>query len=363
MLTSLQRLKFRLFAEGMKISESARSRLANSSKCGSLSLADYASTSGVTLCLPGNIWVNAPIVDYNPNFVSDTPHQLDWTGESYVLRFPPEEWPVTPVPLPAYASELNSLCEPHANYGLTHTDRVRVSPVAGCANRCAFCDMPRRFAYRLKNAALLKETIRVALDDPILPAKHILISGGTPQEKDYGYLQGVYEELLEAFPSTPVDIMMLPLPEVLDLDALHKLGLNGLSINIELFDDDWRSRMIPEKHVIPKDWWFSFIERGVEIFGSEVRSMVMAGLEPIDKTICGVQALAERGCTPVLSPFRPAPGTPLQECPSPESGYLEEVYLRALEVCEKYNVKLGPQCIPCQHNTLTFADGSPFYRD
>lgn len=362
MLTSLQRLKFRLFTEGMSISERARKQLIASSVYGALTVADYASTSGVPLCLPENIWVNVPIIDHNPNFVITTPHQLEWTGEEYVLQSPPDEWPVLPLPVPAFASKLNSQGEPHTHYGLTHTDRVRVSPISGCSNSCAFCDLPRRFTYRCKEVALLKETIQAALNDPILPAKHVLISGGTPQERDYFYLSNVYKEVLEAFPSIPIDIMMLPLPLVLDLKSLHKQGLNGLSINMELYDDDWRNRMIPEKNAIQKESWLSFIDKAVGFFGSEVRSMLMVGLEPIDRTLGGVQALAERGCTPVLSPFRPALGTPLYNHPVPTAEYFEEVYLRAFEICEKHKVKLGPQCIPCQHNTLTFPDGSTFYR-
>jgi hypothetical protein len=173
-----------------------------------------------------------------------------------------------------------------------------------------------------------------------------LISGGTPLKRDYEYLNNVYEEVLEAFPSIPIDIMMLPLPEVINLESLYKQGLNGLSINLELFDDGWRNRMIPEKNAIRKETWLSFIDKAVEYFGSEVRSMLMVGLEPIERTLDGVQALAERGCTPVLSPFRPAPGTPLHNHPAPTATFLEEVYLRSIEVCEKYRIKPGPQCIP-----------------
>lgn len=362
MLTSLQRLKFKLFTQGMSISDRARQQLVKSSTCETLTFADYASTSGIPLCLPEDIWVNVPIIDHNPNFVNTTPHHLDWTGEGFILQSYQDEWPVLPIPVPAFASKNNFQGEPHIHYGLTHTDRVRVSPISGCANSCNFCDLPRRFTYRCKNVNLIKETIQVALDDPVLPAKHILISGGTPQEKDYDYLVNVYEEVLEAFPLVPIDIMMLPLSKVLNIESLKKKGLNGLSINMELFDDDWRKRMIKEKNTIKKESWLSFIDKSVESFGSEVRSMLMVGIEPMEKTLDGVQALAERGCTPVLSPFRPALLTPLFDHPAPTAEYFEDVYLRAFEICEKYSVKLGPQCIPCQHNTLTFPDGSNFYR-
>jgi radical SAM superfamily enzyme YgiQ (UPF0313 family) len=363
MLTALQKMKFKILAEGVAISEYARTQLASRSSGDALTLADYASTSGIPICLPGNIWVNAPIIDHNPNFVSSTPHLLDWNGETFLLYSPPHKWPVEALPVPAYASENNSRGEPFPNYGLTHTDRVRVSPITGCVNGCEFCDLPRQFAYRRKDVELLIETIQAALNDPLLPAKHILISGGTPREEDYGYLRSVYDKVLEAFPNTLVDIMMLPLFSVIDLASLRAQGLNGLSVNLELYDDEWRRRLIPGKHAIQKDKWLSFIDKGVEIFGTEFRSMLIVGLEPLEQTLRGVKALAERGCTPVLSPFRPSPFTPLADFPAPGAEYLSKAYEHALEICSAYDVKLGPKCIPCHHNTLTFPDDSTFYRN
>lgn len=346
----------------MNISNRARLQMITSSQCDELTLADYASTSGIPLRLPSDIWVNVPIVDYNPNFVTTTPFSLDWNGKDYILQSESNKWSVIPTPVPHFATKPNSIGEPHIHFGLTHTDRVRISPISGCANNCKFCDLPRTFAYRCKPVELLEETIHAALNDPILPAKHILISGGTPKEEDYLYLRNVYEHILAAFPSTPIDIMMLPLPGVMDLQSLKQQGLNGLSINLELFDNSWRKKMIVEKNTISKDAWLDFIETGVNIFGSEVRSMLMVGLEPMENTLQGVEALAQRGCTPVLSPFRPALGTPLHATPPPAAEFLIETFLRATEICVEYGVKLGPRCIPCQHNTITLPDGSSFYQ-
>lgn len=356
---SLCKVKFQLLAEGMTVSDAARTQLVNNSPAGALTLADYASTSGIPICLPGSIWVNSPIIDHNPNFVNNSRYQLDWVGNAFVLRSSGQEWLVSTAPVPAYASRNNSQGEPYSHFGLTHTDRVRISPIGGCANRCSFCDLPQAFEYRLKDIQMLLELVRVAMVDPVLPARHIMISGGSPRKSDYGYLRDVYESVLAAFAPVPVDIMMLPLQEVLDLNALHRHGLNGLSINLELFDDAHRRKMIPEKDAIPKAKWLSFISRAVEIFGREVRSMLMVGLEPIEKTIQGVRALAERGCTPVLSPFRPAMGTPLQNVPAPTAEFFEEVFLRATEVCDVHGIALGPQCAACQHNTLSFPAGTP----
>jgi len=41
--------------------------------------------------------------------------------------------------------------------------------------------------------------------------------------------------------------------------------------------------------------------------------------------------------------------------PPPSAEELLDVYLRARDICGELDVPLGPRCIPCSHNTLTFA--------
>ena len=63
----------------------------------------------------------------------------------------------------------------------------------------------------------------------------------------------------------------------------------------------------------------------------------------------------------MLSPFRPAPHTPLEHEPAPSAGFLADVFLRARDVAARHGARLGPKCLPCQHNTLTLPDGTEYY--
>ena len=109
--------------------------------------------------------------------------------------------------------------------------------------------------------------------------------------------------------------------------------------------------------------YLDFIEGAVPVFGEgKVRSLLMAGVESLEDTLRGVEALAERGCDPVLSPFSTDPSTPMKDKKPPTAEFLAELYERARDIVEKHpNVKMGPRCIPCMHNTLTFPDGSGKY--
>jgi hypothetical protein len=355
-------LKIGLMTSGMKVSDAARNAIGGDEKK-PLTLADYASTSGISMELPDNIWVNAPITDYNPNFVGETQYVLDFKNGEFFVRSPLGNFQAKPTPVPAYHDKKNSKGEKFTRFGLTHTDRVRIAPIEGCANSCLFCDVPFTLKYQKKSKEDLVEMVGIALDDPVLPAKHIMISGGTPKPEDYAYEISIYEAVVSAFPGKQVDVMMTPMPGLLDAKQLKDIGINGLSINVELFNSDIAKQVMKGKYQISKTGYLTFIEQAVRVFGEgKVRSLLMVGLESLEDTLKGVEALAQVGCDPVLSPFRPSPVTPLKDRAPPTAKFLAELYERAGKIVEKYpSVKLGPRCTPCMHNTLTFPDDSGKY--
>jgi hypothetical protein len=362
MLTDIERAKIELMTFGMKVDGSARKAIEGDEKR-PLTLADYASTSGISMVLEQDIWVNVPIADHNPNFVDETPFTLGFSDGRFFVRTPRKDFEVKPIPVPAYHNGNAESGELYTNLAITHTDRVRISPIGGCAITCTFCDLPYEFTYRKKDVNDLVESVGVALTDSVQPARHVLISGGTPRKSDYGYQNEVYGAVARAFPQTDVDIMMVPMPELLDPSRLHSQGIYGLSINLELWNERLRREYMKGKGSLNREVYLDFIENASSIFGEgNVRSLLMVGIEPMEDTLRGVEALAQRRCDPVLSPFRPDPATPLRDRSPPSVEFLTETYERAREIVGRYGgVKLGPRCIPCMHNTLTFPDDSGKY--
>jgi len=364
-LTDAQRLKFRLLSEGVQITAAGEEALHQRIGDRSLSPADYASTSGLILQLEDDVWVNAPIERYNPNFVSATPYFLDTTSDGFVVHGEGFVSTARYWPQPAYHGT-------HNEYGLlnnfvvTHGDRARLSPLRGCAMTCTFCNIPYDdpiSEYGLKGIEAIVSAARAALDDSLQPARHMLISGGTPKPKDISYIQDVYRTILRTFPTLEVDIMMVPLKDLFDLPGLKSLGVNELSINIEVYNQGRAKSMMRQKYNQGIGYYLNFIAEAAEVLGvGKVRSMLMVGLEPMEDTLAGVAAIAERGGVPVLSPFRPDPATPLKAMKPPTGAELEETYLRAQEIVRAAGGVLGPDCPPCTHNTLTFAPDNGVYR-
>jgi hypothetical protein len=360
-LSQVQRLKIDLLTQGVAVSTAAREALMRRDGLRPLTLAEYASTSGIVLELDDDVWVNAPISDYNANFVSEPPFLLDH-GSGFFLRGNEIEFSGNPVPVPHYYDQRLPGGRLVTDYGITHTDRVRISPIQGCSYVCTFCDLPYDKRYEKMPVDGLIESVRLALADPVLPAHHVLVSGGVPRDEDWPWLNDVYAQVVASFPAVPIDVMMVPVPGHFNVKWLHDVGVDALFLNIELFSDEAARKIMSRKARIGRAAFLNVIEEAVSLFGAgRVYSLLLVGLEPMEETLSGVEALAERGCFPVLSPFRPDPGTPLKNHLPPNANSLEETFLRSIEIVEHRGVKLGPRCIPCTHNTLTMPDGSQLY--
>ena len=364
-LSMAQRLKFQLLAEGIEISRPARQAMRDATSQGDLTPADYASTTGLILELDDDVWVNAPINDYNPNFVSGSRFVLDHGADGFFVHGAGLASAARFWPPPRYHGQSERF-GPLNNFVVTHGDRARLSPVRGCAMTCTFCNIPYDDpidVYGTKPVDALLEAARIAVRDERQPAHHMLISGGTPKRPDFGFMQELYQRVLVEFPDNKVDIMMVPLPGLFDLPLLDKLGLNEISINIEVFSETVAKQVMRNKYNQGLGFYLDFIEQAAEELGpGRVRSMLMVGLEPMEATLDGVAAIAERGGVPVLSPFRPDPATPLKDRKPSGAAELEQTYLRAVDVAASHDIMLGPDCPPCTHNTLSFVTPGSAYR-
>lgn len=369
--TPAQELKMNLFSNGIRPTDAARNSIRGAR--GRLTTGDYVSTNGIIIKVGGLTTINAPFPDNN-YFARDTQNILDFKGEQlWVITADGQKTEVEHVPMPAYLDKLNGQGTRYGDIIVTHTDRARMSPIQGCALDCQFCNIPAEFKYRKMAIRELVDSVRVAIEDPIKPAQHLLISGGTPGPKDFDYLNQVYEGVATEYPGLEIDIMMTPSKshdgrELLDPKRLKELGIHALSVNLELNDDNKLAQEIMRgKANIGRETYLRFLEKAVEVFGvGNVRSILMVGIEPISETLKAVEELAKRGICPELSPFRADPATSLRNMLPPSVEDQKRVYLATQEIISKYQGRYpelndGLQCMDCMHNVLVFP-GQDSYR-
>jgi len=354
-LTTARRLKLDVLERGISIEPDALAMLTGSG-AHQLVEHDYVTTGGLTLVLGDDIYVNAP-VDYA--FCANPAATLTYGTKGYALEDGIASIPARVLPLPGYLFPQTT-----APRGImTHADRIRISPIDGCSCSCRFCDWPL-VPYATLDTDGLIDGLAIALDDLTLPARHVLVSGGTPRPGDRPYMDDVYMRAIKASP-VPVDVMLMPRDGTGLVDRMVDAGASGFSINLEIFDRPTALALCPNKEHVGLDGYAGFIAHAVERTGGRgtgrVRSLLLVGLEPPESTLEGVRFLAELGCDPVLSPFRPADGTELASTPPASADLMEQVYLEGREIAENLGVRLGPRCIPCQHNTVAFPDGDAYY--
>lgn len=353
-LSDAAEVKFEVLASGVSVEPSCLAHLLEANSERPLTPADYASTTGLILRLDRLVWVNAPIAEHNPNFVDSPTYILEHTADGMTLQGAARSAAAEVWAQPAYHGTAGPTGRPWNHLIVTHGDRARLAPIGGCAMACKFCNIPYEDPYVTKPIELLLQSIDLALNDPIQPARHLLISGGTPRATDVPYLRDVYRTVLERFPGLEVDIMMAPVDGLFDLDELAELGIHQLSVNLEIFDLDQARRLAPHKYRQGRQHYLDFISSATERLGAgTVRSMLMVGLETAGSTLNGVRAILDVGGVPVLSPFRPDPVTPLRDEPPFSAEELREVFLESSEMAASYGSVLGPDCGPCSHNTMT----------
>ena len=348
---SLEALKIAALTTGMRISAQALDHLGGP---GRLTLHEYSTTGGIPLRVAG-LDLNAPFDEW---YCESAEITLDIEGDSLFIEHVGHRYDVDAVyPLPAYAGLTDSCGNSFVDVVYTHIDRFRLSPITGCAYDCAFCDLPGR--VRMRPIEQLLEGAEAALADPTLPLRHALISGGSPGPRDEAAFADLMVALVSALaPQIEIDVMMSSGPQTPDLvRRLVDAGVHGLALNIELESTNAAELHIRGKHRRARPHYDATVTAAVELLGAgsgRVRSLILPGLEPVAATLEGVEHIASLGADPVLSPFRPAQGTRLVAESYVEGSVLREVLDGSREIVARHGVALGPRCLPCQHNTLTF---------
>lgn len=240
-------------------------------------------------------------------------------------------------------------------YCNTYTDRLRLQLISGCMNNCKFCNA-KEFKYEFNSISGLEKALQVGLSQS--KVRHILISSGSARIEDLGKITKMYEYFAKKYSHLDLDLMLTPRGFDSYTDSsqykdyllhLKEIGINGLSINMELNNPEYLTRFCPEKAKIGQENYLKFISLAVDIFGkNKVRSLLIVGIEPLEETLIGVEKLASIGCNPVLSPLFPYGEANFP----PKADLFIKAREKSEEICKKYNIELGPLCKPCSHNTL-----------
>lgn len=175
-----------------------------------------------------------------------------------------------------------------------------------------------------KTPQQIAETVKAAFD--LDGGKHVNITGGfIPERREVDYYLDVAEAIqdetgLEDFNGTAV----IGAPaEFSVIDKYKEAGYRTLAIQIEIWDHNIFKTICPGKETECGGWqhWVDALEYAESVFGKgRVRTGFVSGIEPKEKTLEGVEYLAERGILSLTNAWNPNPGSKLEghRTPTPE---------------------------------------------
>lgn len=352
----LARFKFDLFAFGIKIGRSALGEI--SSNRSSLTIRDGIA-GGLELKFFNDIYVNAPIKE---SFSFLSPFELIWSEDHgfYVLYKNNYVCDCEVLPLPSFAGEVLSSGTKFEDIGQIFTDRLGLYPFRSCrynsrnGKSCKFCEIGYQTPMAPVPLEDLSELLDYCLQNKKEGMRHILVSGGVPSKNRWQYLVDTIRAIRQ---QTDLSIYhMLEPPAEIDLiKDLYEAGVDEIGFNLEIYNRDIAKEIMPGKGIIPYEKYKEAMLYAKKLWPEPgaVRSLLIVGLESIDETLKGVEAISSMGIMPILSPFRPVPGTELEHFPPPTGELMYKVWSSAQSICEKNNLTLGPTCVACQNNTIT----------
>lgn len=295
-----------------------------------------------------HVGIDFPVGFYSPNgfrigFKWDrrSPYSIHYEGGKYYLVHKGSE-----------AFEVEFLKRPNSKYFHSKTsDGTRLNHVAGfnkddgtlfvaysneCSLKekgldCKYCNInatkdtyAEHDGITWKNPKQIGEAAAVAYGEG---ARHITISGGfIPERREVDYYFDVAESIkehtgMDDFNGTAVIGAPLDLGVI---DRYKEIGYRTMAMNIEIWNKHIFKAICPGKDAQCGGWdhWVKALEYAAQVFGyGRVRSNIVAGIEPKDSTLEGVEYLASKGVVCFAGAWNPNPGSELEGHRTPEPAW------------------------------------------
>jgi biotin synthase-like enzyme len=178
--------------------------------------------------------------------------------------------------------------------------------------QCKFCSTGKKW-HKL-NFQDVGEVINAAYSET--PNGQVCLGGGTHWKEDKGTKHFVryISEIRKRVPNIPIWVEMVPPDKDEDIQKMIDSGATSFQFNIEIWDDAIRKQVCPGKSgAVSKERYFKAFKYVNQVLGpNKIGSMLIVGLEPLGRTLDGINMLIENGVKPGVAPFRPWDGAIFQ---------------------------------------------------
>lgn len=318
--------------------------------------------SGLELVLPGDLWVNVPVLE---SFAEASPYLLRRQPDGeYVLEHDGDAClPVRLADQPAWYERRTAAGRPMRQVGTLQGTYLGVYPAQVCEfwrkgperpekENCRFCSVGLNLGADDADGKSVAEVVEVAKAAQ-RESDVTYVDFNTGHQDDLGFLDAVepYVRAVKRSTGLLVGVQSPPHPDVGRYERLRAEGVNRVSFCFEIFDRELFQEICPGKdRVYGLSGYLDTIESCVEIARRRrgsflepwvVNGEIIAGLEPPSSSIAAIEWLTSRGAIPTVCVFRPLRGTDMSRRPPPRTEDLVPVF-EALHVrCHEAGLPIG----------------------
>ena len=177
---------------------------------------------------------------------------------------------------------------------------------------------------------LAGEAVSLAIREDKERYKRVLFNGGTIPNYNKGY--SMHLDLLEQVKTinshTNLDYHLISMPpkDFRLFERFKNLG-NNMAMSLEVFDEQLFAEVCPGKSQdYTRDRFFAAFEAAIDILGrGNVYVGFVAGMEPLESIIEGIEYFGSMGVVPAVAAFHPDAGSKYSEYPRPSTDFLRSL--------------------------------------
>ncbi len=312
--------------------------------------------SGLELAIPTGswlkreLWMNVPTAE---PFAARSPYELggshaqgyavrdERTGDTYPVRIPRQ---------PNWYLRLTSRDIPMSRIGVLQGTHLAISlnPVCAFWNydpalNCGFCSTGHgvvRAEQPQKTLEDVVETCWAAKEDSRVTFVHL--TGGFQGSRGLAFAEPFVRAIKQDV-GLLVGVQLAPERDLSRYDRLIDLGVDHVSFCIDLVDPEWFARICPGKaRTLGQSVFFEAMERcAARLPRGAVSGQIIAGIEPIEHTLAGIERIVSAGAAPSVCIFRPTAGAGMSDWPPPKYEDMRRVMGAMYDACRRHRLPIG----------------------
>lgn len=302
----------------------------------------------IDMILPSGHWATVPV---GQPYTQASPIALHEQDGAHVLACGQERLPASLQVVPDYYRRQTRSGSRMGAFSALHDKVLMLHPFLGCGffavsgSACRYClydSMLNKRVPPLRKPLELVEVLQAAQHEREIDTVYLYNGFSPDAASGLRRLLPAVELLRRHLPGKQIALETVAPQDVQVIEELYGAGVDIFICNLEVFEEDRFAELCPGKDVHGGQAAIrKALAHAVETFpAGAVVSNLIVGLEEMESTMAGVEALVAAGVVPLLQPFRPLPDTPLAGASMPKLDDLEAVFLHLYETLQDARLPL-----------------------